>query len=393
MRGMTLAIRNVDIVTPFRIIQRGSLLVEGKKIAAIGKPSEVAIPKGTKSYDFDGMMLTAGYIDLLVHGGGGYGFADMSKEAVENISQHFFRHGTTGLLAALYSKSEKEMVADVKRIREFCSSSKRSNVWGMHLEGPFINRKLHGAMKIEYLWQPSVEGWQKLFSAGGSYIRLMTLAPELPGMEDVMRAAAKNGVVLSIGHSAATYEQVLMAIDNGAAHVTHLFNAMTPFHHRQPSVAVAALLHNELKVELIADGFHVHPAVMKLIYKTKGEGGIILITDAIRASGMPEGEYTFMDQKIFVKQKKAYLENGTLAGSTLTMEQAVKNMVQLVDVPLTDAVRMASLNGAKVLGLEHQKGILAVGKDADLVVLNRDFDVLMTIYEGTIKYNKESPLN
>jgi N-acetylglucosamine-6-phosphate deacetylase len=178
-----------------------------------------------------------------------------------------------------------------------------------------------------------------------------------------------------------------MAIDNGAAHITHMFNAMTPFHHRQPSVAVAALLQNELKVELIADGFHVHPAVMKLIYNIKGDGGIVLITDAIRASGMPDGEYTFMDQKIIVREKKAYLENGTLAGSTLTMEAAVKNMVELVGVPLTDAVRMASLNGAKVLGLEHKKGILAVGKDADLVVLNRNFDVQMTIYEGVVKYN------
>lgn len=385
---MTFALRNVDIVTPFRIIQKGSILVEGKKIAAIGKTAEITIPSGAKTYDLDGMVLTPGYIDLLVHGGGGFGFADMSKEAVEHISHHFFQHGTTGLLAALYSKPEHDMVADIRRIAEFCAASKDSNVWGMHLEGPFINKKWHGAMKVDYLWQPSVEGWNRLYDAGQGYIRLMTLAPELPGMEDVMRAAAKNGVVLSIGHSAANLEEVLMAIDNGAAHITHLFNAMTPFHHRQPSVAVAALLQNELKVELIADGFHVHPAVMKLIYKIKGDGGIILITDAIRASGMPDGEYTFMDQKIIVKQKRAYLENGTLAGSTLTMERAVKCMVELVGVPLTDAVRMASLNGAKVLGLEHQKGILAVGKDADLVVLNEDFDVQMTIYEGNIKYSK-----
>jgi N-acetylglucosamine-6-phosphate deacetylase len=384
---MTFAIRNVEIVTPFRIISQGTIVVEGKKIAGIGKAAEVSVPKGMRTYDLDGMILTPGYIDLLVHGGGGYGFADMSREAVEHISQHFFRHGTTGLLASLYSKPESDMVADVSRIAEFCMSSKGSNVWGMHLEGPFINKKWHGAMKVDYLWQPSVEGWAKLHAAGQGYIRLMTLAPELPGMADVMRAAAKNGVVLSIGHSAAMFEEVLMAIDNGAAHITHLFNAMTPFHHRQPSVAVAALLQNELKVELIADGFHVHPAVMKLIYNIKGDGGIILITDAIRASGMPDGEYTFMDQKIIVREKKAYLENGTLAGSTLTMEAAVKNMVELVGVPLTDAVRMASLNGAKVLGLEHKKGILAVGKDADLVVLNRNFDVQMTICEGVVKYN------
>lgn len=384
---MKFAIKNVEIVTPFRIIEKGSVIVEGKKIAALGRSSEVQIPSSVRTYDFDGMMLTPGFIDLLVHGGGGYGFADMSIEAVENISDFYFKHGTTGLLAALYSKPETDMVADVKRIADFChSSNNHSNVWGMHLEGPFINRDLHGAMKVEYLWEPNVAGWQKLYDASNGYIRLMTIAPELPNVHDVMRVAAKNDVVLSIGHSAATYEQVLDAIDNGAAHVTHMFNAMKPFHHRLPGVAVGALLHNELKVELIADGIHVHPAVMKLIYNIKGDGGIILITDAIRASGMPDGEYTFMDQKIFVKEKRAYLADETLAGSTLTMNQAVKTMVQQVDVPLTSAVRMASLNGAKVLGLEHHKGILAVGKDADLVVMDKDFEVQMTIYEGSIKY-------
>lgn len=387
---MNFALKNITIVTPFRIIEEGALLVEGKKISAIGKLSEIDIPAGIKVFALDGMTLTPGFIDLLVHGGGGYGFADMSPEALDTISSHFFRHGTTGMLAALYSKPEKDMVADVQRIAGYCSSRKDSNIWGMHLEGPFINKVLHGAMKVEYLWEPSVEGWTKLFQSSKGYIRLMTIAPELPGCHDVMRAAAKNDVVLSIGHSAATYEEVLAAIDNGAAHVTHMFNAMNPFHHRKPGVALGAFLHNELKVELIADGIHVHPAVMKLIYLVKGDGGIILITDAIRASGMPNGEYTFMDQKIQVKDKKAYLDDGTLAGSTLTMNQAIKTMVEQVDVPLTHAVRMASLNGAKVLGRAHHKGILAVGKDADLVIMDEDFEVHMTIYEGEVKYKSDS---
>ncbi len=384
---MKTAIKNADIVTPFRIIENGVIVVEGSKIIAIGAPDEVDVPAGARIFDCEGMMLTPGFVDVLVHGGGGYGFADMSQEAVEKISQFFFEHGTTGLLAALYSKPPDDMISDVKRITQFIARAKGSNVWGIHLEGPFINRDLHGAMKADYLWDPDPEGWKKLFEASKKSVKLMTIAPELPGVEEVMRAAATDGVVLSIGHSAANYQEVLNAIDNGAAHVTHMFNAMRPFHHRTPGVVLAALLHNELKIELIADGIHVHPAVMKLLYKTKGEGGILLITDAIRACGMPDGEYTFMDQKIFVKEKKALLADGTLAGSTLTMERAVKNMVQLVEVPITKAVRMASLNGAKVLGLEHLKGILAVGKDADLVVLNKDFEVQMTMFEGSIKYS------
>ena len=390
---MSFAIRNIDIVTPFRMVEAGTIVVEGRRIAAIGTAKEVFIPTKHRTFDCAGMILTPGFIDLLVHGGGGYGFADMSLESVRHISEFFFSHGTTGMLAALYSKPAKDMVADVKRIAQFCQNSKKSNIWGIHLEGPFINKNLHGAMKADYLWKPSVPGWQNLFEASKGFIRLMTIAPELANVEDVMRAAAKNGVVLSIGHSSATYQQVLKAIDNGAAHVTHMFNAMKPFHHREPGVVLAALLHNELKLELIADGIHVHPAVMKLIYRIKGEGGILLITDAIRASGMPDGEYTFMDQEILVKEKKALLHDGTLAGSTLTMEQAVKNMVQLVEVPLTDAVRMASLNGAKVLGLEHQKGILAVGKDADLVVMDKNYEVQMTIYEGSIKYARNGMLD
>jgi len=385
---MKTAIKNADIVTPFRIIENGVVIVEGSKIIAIGAPDEVDVPAGARIFDCEGMMLTPGFVDVLVHGGGGYGFADMSQEAVENISQFFFEHGTTGLLAALYSKPPDDMISDVKRITQFIARAKGSNVWGIHLEGPFINRDLHGAMKVDYLWDPDPKGWRKLFEASQKSVKLMTIAPELPGVEEVMRAAATDGVVLSIGHSAANYQEVLNAIDNGAAHVTHMFNAMRPFHHRTPGVVLAALLHNELKIELIADGIHVHPAVMKLLYKTKGEGGILLITDAIRACGMPDGEYTFMDQKIFVKEKKALLADGTLAGSTLTMERAVKNMVQLVEVPITKAVRMASLNGAKVLGLEHLKGILAVGKDADLVVLNKNFEVEMTMFEGSIKYSR-----
>jgi len=385
VKHSSFAIANVDIITPFRVIERGSCLVHGKRIAAVGPVDEVDIPSGVQVFDYDGMMLTPGFIDVLVHGGGGFGFADVSHDALDNISSFFFQHGTTGMLAALYSKSEEEMITDVKRIVGHIAKSP-SNVWGIHLEGPFINKKLHGAMKADSLWEANLDAWNRLYEASQGLVRLMTIAPELPGVDEIMRAAASKDVVLSIGHSAASYQEVLNAIDNGAAHVTHMFNAMRPIHHREPGVALAALLHNELKIELIADGIHIHPAVMKLLYKVKGDGGILLITDAIRACGMPDGDYMFMDQKITVSQGRAYLADGTLAGSTLTMEKAVKNMVQLVDVPITNAIRMASLNGAKVLGLEHHKGILAVGKDADLVVLDKDFNVHLTVFEGAIRF-------
>ena len=390
---MSYALRNVKIITPFRTIENGTLIVTGKKISALGNVDDVVVPQAMKRYDCDGMILTPGFIDLLVHGGGGYGFADANDESVLKVSEFFFSHGTTGLLASLYSKPIELLVKDVARIAHYAEAHKDSNVRGIHMEGPFINPEMKGAMKEEYLWKPNVENWNRLYKACKGYIKLMTIAPELPGSFEVMRAAAGDDVVLSIGHSTALYPDIEAAIDNGAAHVTHMFNAMSPFHHREPGVIVGALLRNELKLELIADGIHVHPAVMKLMYNIKGVGGIILITDAIRASGMPDGEYTFMDQKIKVKDKKAFLPDGTLAGSTLTMDTAVKNMVELVGVPMTDAVRMASLNGAKVLGLENRKGILAVGKDADLVVMDKDFEVQMTICEGAVKYRRTGSIH
>ncbi len=386
---MRYALINADIITPFRQVERGIVLVEDGTIAAIGGPRDFPVPSDIKVFDLDGKILTPGFIDLLVHGGGGFGFADADPDAVEKISEYFFAHGTTGMLGALFSKPEAEMVADVRRLASYAEKTKgKGNLWGLHLEGPFINPDLHGAMKKEYLWNANLDGWNKLHDAGRGYIRLMTIAPELPDMAPIMRAAARAGVVLSIGHSTASYEDVLFAIDNGVAHVTHMFNAMRPFHHRRPGVVLSAMLHNELKIELIADGIHVHPAVMKLLVNVKGSGGIILVTDAIRASGMPEGTYQFMDQLITMKDRRAYLADETLAGSTLTMNRAVKTMVEKVDVPLTEAVRMASLNGAKVLGVEHQKGIIAVGKDADLVVMDREFEVHMTICEGEIRYQR-----
>ncbi len=389
---MEYALKNVRIITPFRIVENGVIVIAGSQIGNMGKVSDVNLSADMKTFDLKGKTVSPGFIDLLVHGGGGMGFADDSDESIKIISDFFFSHGTTGMLASLFSKKIDLLKKDVDRIATYSEMHPDSNIWGIHMEGPFINPKIKGAHKIEYLWEPNVDSWNELNESARGSIKIMTIAPELKGNIDVIRAAASQGVVPSIGHTLALYDDIEKAIDNGAAHVTHMFNAMRSFHHREAGIMVAALLRNELKVELIADGIHVDPIVMKLLHNIKGSGGIILVTDAIRACGMPDGDYHFMDQKIIVKEKKAFLEDGTLAGSTLTMEDAVRNMVKLVGVPITDAIRMASLNGAKVLGLEHQKGILAVGKDADLVVMDDDFNVHATIYEGNVKYQKNGIL-
>ncbi len=384
---MKFALTGGKIVTPFRIIENGSIVIKDRMIYEIGKAQDVSFGKNCEVIDVSGKLITPGFVDLLVHGGGGYGFADDSEDSIELISKYFYRFGSTSVLASLYAKPEELLLNDLRRVADYIIEHPKSNIIGIHMEGPYLNKELKGAMNENYLWTPSLESWEAMWEASQGLIKIMTIAPELPGAFEVMRAAATKGVVLSIGHSMASYEQIEAAIDNGAAHVTHIFNAMRPFHHRNPGVILGSLLRNELKIELIADTLHVHPAVMEFLLKLKGSSGIILITDSIRAGGMHAGEYEFADQKVYMKDKKAFLEDGTLAGSTLTLNSAIRNMVDIVGAKVTDAVRMASLNGAKVIGLP--KGILAVGKDADVVVLDENYNVEMTIHLGKIRYRKE----
>jgi N-acetylglucosamine-6-phosphate deacetylase len=386
---MELALAGGKIVTPFRIIHDGTILINNGIIAGLGKSSDVKIPAAYKVINVGGKIVCPGFADLLVHGGAGHGFADDNLESIGKISAYFLRNGSTTMLASLFAKPEKLLLKDLSRIADYIERNPGSNIRGIHMEGPYLNKQFKGAMNQNYLWKPEVKSWNKIWEASKGQIKLMTIAPELPDALEVMRTAAQNGVVLSIGHSMANYDEVLNAIDNGAAHVTHIFNAMQQFHHRTPGVVLSSLLHNELKIELIADKLHVHPAVIQLLLKLKGASGIILVSDSIRAGGMHEGEYEFADQKIFMKGRKASLADGTLAGSTLTLNLAVRNMVEEAGAKITEAVRMASLNGVKVLNLEHKKGILAVGKDADVTVLNNNYKVELTLLGGKVAYAKE----
>ena len=388
MENRKFALVGGNIITPFRIIENGTILIEGKRISEIGKSGDVDIPDNIEIIDVSGRLIVPGFVDLLVHGGGGFGFADENDSSIEKVARYFLEHGSTSVLASLFAKPEELLLKDLRRLADYIEDHPDSNIRGIHMEGPYLNKQLKGAMNESYLWEPTVESWNKIWDASKGYIKIMTIAPELPGASAVMRAAARQGVVLSIGHSMATYDDIEIAIDNGAAHVTHMFNAMSPFHHRHPGIILSSLLRNELKIELIADTLHVHSAVMELLIRMKGANGIILVSDSIRAGGMHEGEYEFADQKVFMKEKKAYLADGTLAGSTLTLNIAIKNMVETANAKITEAVRMASLNGAKVVNFEHKKGILAVGKDADIVVLNDDYEVETTILGGRIAFQK-----
>ncbi len=386
---MQLALVGGKIITPFRIIQRGAIVIENGQIVELGNEQDVHVPEHCTVINTTGKAIFPGFVDLLIHGALGRDFSEGDEQAFEVISRHFLKHGSTTIMASLYAKPQEQMLQNIRTLAKYIQSHPHSNIKGIHLEGPYLNKAFKGAMNEDWLWTPSIDSWLKMWEASQGLIRLMTIAPELPGAMEVIRDAAKKGVVISIGHSMADYRQIELAIDNGAAHVTHMFNAMKPLHHRQPGVALAALLRDELKIELIADTYHVHPAMMEFLLKVKRPNGIILITDSITPGGMHEGEeFIFANQTVRIKDGKAVLDDGTIAGSTLTLNKALKNMVETAGARITEAARMASLNGAKVLNEDRKKGILAVGKDADMVVIGEDYEVEMTIMGGQIVYQK-----
>ncbi len=381
-----LALVGGKIITPFRVVNNGTIIIEDDKIYEIGNTNEINFTDETEVIDVSGNIIAPGFVDLLVHGGGGYGFSDEDETGIEKISNYFLAQGSTTLMASLHAKPKDALLADLSRLAKYIKTHPKSNIKGIHMEGPYLNPEYKGAMNEDYLWTPTVESFNEMWNASEGYMKIMTIAPELEGSLDVIREASFRGVICSIGHSTASYEDITKAIDHGACHVTHMFNAMKQMHHRNPSIMTAALLRDELKIELIADTFHVHPAMMELLLKYKTPKNIILITDSIRAGGMHEGEYHFSDQKVYLKDDMATLADGTLAGSTLTLNKAIKNLLDTTEIKITDAFRMSSLNGSKVIGA--QKGILASGKAADIVVLNDSFEVEMTIMAGEIRYKK-----
>lgn len=390
-----LILKGAVAITPFRREEGVILVLNDGKIDQMGRPEDVTIPSEAQVLDLHGHFILPGFIDIHVHGGKGYDFCDNDAIGYEEISNFHASHGTTSLIATVYPQPEKELVNSVQCLRDYCESKGPERIIdGIHLEGPFLNPEMHGAIRPDYMWPASVKAYESLYSAGGQWIKVMTIAPEIAGAIEVMRAASlravSNGshdpIHLSIGHSNANYEQIAEAIDNGLEGVTHIFNAMPSMHHRKPGVLGGTLLRDELFVEVIADAVHVHPAILQLLLKVKKYDRIILVSDAIRAAGQPDGTFDFSGQKVLMKCGRAYLQHApeTLAGSTLTMDQALRTMVEFGGSKIEEAAQMASLNAARILEWKYKRGILAVGKDADLAVLDENLVNRITIKAGRI---------
>lgn len=386
-------LNNVQIYAENNTIENGFIKIEDGKIAEIGNSSQLGDQEGYQQITLpSNYKVIPGFIDVHIHGVAGADTMDATPGALDTMARALPKEGTTSFLATTITQDKKEIEKALLNAGDYINNSQshgKAEVLGIHLEGPFVNEKRAGAQPVEHMIKPEVglfNEWQKLSQ---NHIKLVTLAPEVPGGLELVRHLSENGVVASIGHSDASYERMLDAVEAGATQVTHLFNQMRGFHHREPGVVGAAFLRDELKAEMIVDGVHMRPEVVKVAYKQKGKDGLILITDSMRAKCLKNGVYDLGGQDVTVKDGKAVLSDGTLAGSILRLGDGVKNIMSFTGCGLEEAIEMASGNPAKQLNVFDRKGSIAAGKDGDLVILDEEHNIYMTLCKGAIAFRME----
>lgn len=377
------------VLTPTEEIARGAVSVSGGRIRAVGPASVVGLPPGSQVLECGDATIVPGFVDVHIHGSGGDSAMD-GPDAVARIAAFVTRFGVTSWLPTLTPRATIDELAAV--IRSSLDGARRvtrgAEIVGLHLEGPFLSPKRPGAIRSEWFRTPSASELSALLAAGEGAVRLMTLAPELPGGLDLVRYLAAHGVVPSIGHSDADCSQALAAIDAGVSHATHTFNAMRGLQHRAPGVVGAILDSDRVRCELIADGVHVDPMVMRLLIRLKGPRGVALITDAVAPAGLAGGTYEFDGRPITVRQGRATLDDGTIAGSVATFDGNVRRIVRECGFSLQQVALMASTVPARAIGIANRKGYLGSGYDADLVVLDADLQVRLTMVGGEVVVNR-----
>jgi N-acetylglucosamine-6-phosphate deacetylase len=366
------------------------ILVENGIIKDTGEKS--AIPHDFKgpTYTFaKELVIVPGYIDIHIHGANNADTMDATKESIDTIAQVLAKEGTTSFLPTTITQSQEKIESALQNAGEYIQHDNipgKAEVIGIHLEGPFINPIRKGAQPDKFIIESSIEKFDYYQSLAKGSIKLVTLAPEQKNGYNLVQHLRESGVIASIGHSDANFDEVKQAVDAGATHITHLFNGMKGIHHRDPGTAGGALLMNELYSEIIADGFHIHPNMIDLAIRLKGMDRTILVTDSMRAKWLSDGESELGGQKVYVKDGKATLESGNLAGSILKMSDAVKNIMKFTGINLPKAVKLATINPAKQLGIDNRKGSLEKGKDADIVILDEQYSPVLTICRGSMAY-------
>lgn len=386
--GPRLLIVNARVYGPDGVVDPGWLLTADGRIVGTGHghPPRFGDGEAVRSLDAGRGHLLPGFIDLHVHGAVGHEVMDASPEGLRAMAHCFAQHGVSGFLPTTWTASPETTLRALDAIAGVKGTvAGGASILGAHLEGPYLNVAKCGAQDPRYIRLADPKETGTLLDRG--IIRLVALAPEYAENLRFIDECVRQGVTVSLAHTGATYEQALEAVERGASQATHAFNAMTAFGHRELGVAGAMLALPQLRAELIADTVHVHPAAMRVLVAAKGAAGVILVTDAIRAAGMPDGDYHIDSRTVTVRDGAVRLPDGTLAGSVLTMDVALRNIAAATGVPLRELWPMTSLNAARAIGLSAAKGSLEVGKDADLVLLDDQFHVLLTMAQGAVVHD------
>lgn len=365
----------------------GFIYMKDGRIEAVGPAEEAPDCSYVEEISADSHVVP-GAVDVHIHGAAGADVMDATPESLQTMAWHLPSEGTTAFLATTMTQAAGRIEAALEAAGSFQSAPGTAELAGIHLEGPFLSKKHPGAQPVSAILAPDTDlfsHWQK---KSGQSIRLVTVAPE-EGLE-MVSFLAEQGITVSAGHTDATAAQLKQAVESGLTHVTHLYNGMRGMHHREPGTAGEALLNKQLFTEMIVDGVHIHPEMVQLAFKLKTAAKTVLITDSMRAKGLPDGEYELGGQPVIVTDGKAVLEDETLAGSTLSMDQAMRNIMAYTGCSVREVIQMSAENPARQAGLFHRKGSLAKGKDADLVVYSHDFSIQKTICRGVTAFEAES---
>jgi N-acetylglucosamine-6-phosphate deacetylase len=377
--------------TPLEEIRDAIVFVENGLITALSSRKEQEAPTGVRVVDFADAILAPGFIDIHIHGGAGLDVMLASLAELPLLGKFLAAHGVTGYFPTTVAAPLDQIYTALDRLAgaiEAASAPAKNGdalarPLGIHLEGPFLSHKRRGVHPPENLVEPTVEIFERLWQAAGGHISVMTIAPELPGAMEVIAEAVRKNVCVSIGHSDATMPLAREAVDMGARHATHTFNAMRPLDHREPGIVAEVLTDDRISADIIADGIHLDPAIVQLFLRAKGIERAVLITDAISATGMPDGRYQLGPMLVDVKDGKCTMD-GKLAGSVLTMDRAVRNLTKFAGWNLRDAVRAATLNPARVVSLGERQGAIVPGAEANFVVLSPSGEVRTTIVSGQV---------
>ena len=362
-------------------IQNRVLVIAEKKIQDITD----SVPCGMETLDAQGCYIAPGFINLHIHGLKGNDIMDGSFNAMNYISKELAKSGVTTFLATTSNDSRERTKQAIKEIGNSMVRVEGAKIAGIHMEGPFISREFKGAQNEEYILNPTIENFMDLCNNNESIVKIVTLAPEIDGAYKLIHYLKQKEIVVSIGHTGASYEQAMRSMTEGVSHATHTYNAMKGLHHRQPGT-VGAIFNSTVTAEFIADGIHVDYAALKILVKQKGVDKVIAVTDSIGPSGFDDGEYFSDGSKVYIKGNQVRFADGTLVGSTLEMNNAIYNLVNYVGIKLTDAVKMATTNPAKVIGLTDA-GEIKPGNIADIVLFDQDIKIHSTFVSGRKVYS------